>query len=315
MKTTAAADGGNALVLDRVGRTYGRGDGARPALDDVSLTVPPGRFVAVMGRSGSGKSTLLRCAAGLERPTSGTVRIGGTDLARLKAAALTRLRRDRIGFVFQSLNLVSALSVRENVALPLLLAGARDDRATDARALAGLAAVGLADRADDRPENLSGGQRQRVAVARALLTDPDVVFADEPTAALDPVTAGEVLALLRHAVDERGRTVVLVTHDPVAAAWADEAVFLHHGRIADHLDRPDEPRVRHVLAGLGGGTAPGFGGGTAPDFGRGAASGSGFGRGTGSGGGVVSGSGAVSGAAYGSGAGAVGGARSAEVAR
>ncbi|MGW4053807.1 ABC transporter ATP-binding protein [Streptomyces sp. NPDC004779] len=307
MKTTAAADGGNALVLDRVGRTYGRGDGARPALDDVSLTVPPGRFVAVMGRSGSGKSTLLRCAAGLERPTSGTVRIGGTDLARLKAAALTRLRRDRIGFVFQSLNLVSALSVRENVALPLLLAGARDDRATDARALAGLAAVGLADRADDRPENLSGGQRQRVAVARALLTDPDVVFADEPTAALDPVTAGEILALLRHAVDERGRTVVLVTHDPVAAAWADEAVFLDQGRIADRLDRPDEPRVRHVLAGLGGGSAPGFGGGSA--------SGSGFGRGTGSGGGVVSGSGAVSGAAYGSGAGAVGGARSAAVAR
>ncbi|MFI8422362.1 ABC transporter ATP-binding protein [Streptomyces sp. NPDC085479] len=254
MMTTAAADGGSALVLDRVGRTYGRGDGAPPALDDVSLTVPPGRFVAVMGRSGSGKSTLLRCAAGLERPTTGTVRIGGTDLARLKAAALTRLRRDRIGFVFQSLNLVSALNVRENVALPLLLAGARDDRGTDARALAGLAAVGLADRAEDRPADLSGGQRQRVAVARALLTDPEVVFADEPTAALDPVTAGEVLALLRHAVDERGRTVVLVTHDPVAAAWADEAVFLDRGRIAGRLDRPDEARVRHALTGLGHGT-------------------------------------------------------------
>ncbi|MFF2775252.1 ABC transporter ATP-binding protein [Streptomyces sp. NPDC058052] len=256
MTTTAVADDGSALVLDRVSRTYGRGAGALPALDGVSLTVAPGRFVAVMGRSGSGKSTLLRCAAGLERPTAGTVRIGGTDLARLKTAALTRLRRDRIGFVFQSLNLVSALNVRENVALPLLLAGARDDRATDARALDGLAAVGLADRAEDRPGNLSGGQRQRVAVARALLTDPAVVFADEPTAALDPVTAGEVLALLRHAVDARGRTVVLVTHDPVAAAWADEAVFLDRGRLAGHLDRPDEARVRRVLTGLGDGTGP-----------------------------------------------------------
>ncbi|MFF6885525.1 ABC transporter ATP-binding protein [Streptomyces sp. NPDC012421] len=260
MTTAAAADGGSALVLDRVGRTYGRGDGAPPALDDVSLTVPAGRFVAVMGRSGSGKSTLLRCAAGLERPTTGTVRIGGTDVARLKTAALTRLRRDRIGFVFQSLNLVSALNVRENVALPLLLAGARDDRGTDARALAGLAAVGLADRAEDRPADLSGGQRQRVAVARALLTDPEVVFADEPTAALDPVTAGEVLALLRHAVDERGRTVVLVTHDPVAAAWADEAVFLDRGRIAGRLDRPDEARVRHALTGLGHGAGAGTSG-------------------------------------------------------
>ncbi|MGW6536802.1 ABC transporter ATP-binding protein [Streptomyces sp. NPDC055051] len=317
MMTTAAADGGNALVLDRVGRTYGRGDGARPALDDVSLTVPTGRFVAVMGRSGSGKSTLLRCAAGLERPTTGTVRIGGTDLARLKAAALTRLRRDRVGFVFQSLNLVPALSVRENVALPLLLAGARDDRATDARALAGLAAVGLADRADDRPANLSGGQRQRVAVARALLTDPEVVFADEPTAALDPVTAGEVLALLRHAVDERGRTVVLVTHDPVAAAWADEAVFLDHGRIAGRLDRPDEPRVRHALAGLGRGSGSGSGSGSA--FGPGGASGSGgaFGAGSAFGSGSASGPGAAfgSGSAPGSGSGAAGAARPAAVVR
>lgn len=227
-----------ALSLDEVSRVHG---GGITALDSVSLTVPRGRFLAVMGSSGSGKSTLLRCAAGLERPSTGTVRIGDTDLGRLKPAALTRLRRDRIGFVFQSLNLVSALDVRENVALPLLLAGARDDAG---RALAALAAVGLADRAGDAPGALSGGQRQRVAVARALVTEPDVVFADEPTAALDPVTAAEVLALLRRAVDEHGRTVVLVTHDPAAAAWADEAVFLERGRVVARLDRPDAEGAR-----------------------------------------------------------------------
>ncbi|MER7620716.1 ABC transporter ATP-binding protein [Streptomyces sp. NPDC126503] len=250
---TPTGSGGAALALEGVVRAYGRrrgsAEGTVPALGGVSLVVPRGRFVAVMGRSGSGKSTLLRCAAGLERPTSGTVRIGGTDLATLKPAALTRLRRDRVGFVFQSLNLVSALNVRENVTLPLLLAGARGGPELDARARAGLAAVGLADRAEERPENLSGGQRQRVAVARALLNDPEVVFADEPTAALDPVTAAEVLALLRRAVDERGRTVVLVTHDPVAAAWTDEAVFLDGGRITGRLDRPDEAAVRAMLTG------------------------------------------------------------------
>ncbi|MDX2292576.1 MULTISPECIES: ABC transporter ATP-binding protein [Streptomyces] len=241
---TEPAVGTTAVALDRVVRRYGGPAGGRAALDGVSLTVPRGAFLAVMGGSGSGKSTLLRCAAGLERPTSGTVRIGDADLDRLRPAALTRLRRDRIGFVFQSLNLVTALTVRENVALPLLLAGTSGG---DARALAGLAAVGLADRADDLPGTLSGGQRQRVAIARALVTEPEVVFADEPTAALDPVTAAEVLALLRHAVDAYGRTVVLVTHDPVAAAWADEAVFLAHGRIVDRLERPDAAGARAVL--------------------------------------------------------------------
>ncbi|MER7947691.1 ABC transporter ATP-binding protein [Streptomyces sp. NPDC096079] len=254
MTTTAVTENGAALALDGVTRAYG---GGAPALDGVDLVVPRGRFLAVMGRSGSGKSTLLRCAAGLERPTAGRVRIGGTDLATLKAAGLTRLRRDRIGFVFQSLNLVSALNVRENVTLPLLLAGAREGRALDARALAGLDAVGLADRAEDRPESLSGGQRQRVAIARALVNEPEVVFADEPTAALDPVTAAGVLALLRRAVDERGRTVVLVTHDPVAATWTDEAVFLDRGRITARLDRPDEKGVREAL---GAGVESGGGG-------------------------------------------------------
>ncbi|MFF6775367.1 ABC transporter ATP-binding protein [Streptomyces sp. NPDC012637] len=237
----AASAAATALSLDRVGRVH---DGGTVALDEVSLALPRGRFLAVMGGSGSGKSTLLRCAAGLERPTSGTVRLGDTDLGRLKPAALTRLRRDRIGFVFQSLNLVSALTVRENVALPLLLAGTPDD---GGRALAGLAAVGLADRADDPPGTLSGGQQQRVAIARALVTEPEVVFADEPTAALDPVTAAEVLALLRRTVDEYGRTVVLVTHDPAAAAWADEAVFLDRGRLVERLRHPDADRARAVL--------------------------------------------------------------------
>ncbi|MFI1014366.1 ABC transporter ATP-binding protein [Streptomyces sp. NPDC020965] len=234
----------SALTLDRVGRVYGDG---RAALDDVSLTVPRGRFLAVMGRSGSGKSTLLQCAAGLDRPTSGSVRVGGTELAGLGEAALTRLRRDRIGFVFQSLNLVPSLTVQENAALPLLLADTPDE----GRALAALATVGLADRAQDAPDELSGGQRQRVAVARALVTRPEVVFADEPTAALDPDTAEVVLALLRQAVDDTGCAVVLVTHDPTAAEWADEVLFLDGGRVAGRLDRPDAGQIRQALRTLG----------------------------------------------------------------
>ncbi|MEW2162338.1 ABC transporter ATP-binding protein [Streptomyces sp. NPDC007084] len=236
-----------ALELDGVSREYR--EGVR-ALDAVSLRVPAGRFVAVMGRSGSGKSTLLQCAAGLDRPTSGTVRIGGTDLSGLDEAALTRVRRDQVGFVFQALNLVPSLSVLENAGLPLLLAGAGPDDSWGERALRALAAVGLADRADDAPARLSGGQQQRVALARALVTEPAVVFADEPTGALDPVTAADVLALLRAAVEERGRTVVMVTHDPAAAAWADEAVFLHEGRLAGRTESPDAQHVRDVLRDL-----------------------------------------------------------------
>ncbi len=235
---------GDALTLDKVSRRYGK---VAPALDEASLNVPRGSFLAVMGRSGSGKSTLLQCAAGLVRPTSGTVRLGGTDLAGLKETALSRLRRDRIGFVFQSLNLVPSLTVLENTVLPLMLAGATPRE----RGLAALASVGLADRAEDIPARLSGGQQQRVAIARALVTEPEVIFADEPTAALDPVTADEVLTLLRSAVDQRGRTVVLVTHDPMAAQWADEAVFLDSGRIAGRLERPAADDVRQVLRGLG----------------------------------------------------------------
>ncbi|WP_227025163.1 ABC transporter ATP-binding protein [Streptomyces tsukubensis] len=233
----------HALTLEGVSREYRRGV---PALHPLDLTVPRGRFLAVMGPSGCGKSTLLQCAAGLDRPTRGTVRIGRTELAALKESALTRLRRERVGFVFQAHNLVPSLNVLENVALPLLLGGAP----ADGRALATLAAVGLAERRDAAPDELSGGERQRVAVARALVTQPDLVFADEPTGALDPATAQDVLALLRRAVDE-GHTVVMVTHDPAAAAWADEVLFLEKGRLAGHFAHPDPALVREVMAKLG----------------------------------------------------------------
>ncbi|MET8690215.1 ABC transporter ATP-binding protein [Streptomyces sp. NPDC004732] len=236
----------DALALDGVERSYRRGV---PALAPVDLAVPRGRFLAVMGPSGSGKSTLLQCAAGLDRPTSGTVRIGGVDIGALGEAALTRLRRERVGFVFQAHNLVPSLSVQENVSLPLLLAGAADASDAD-RALCALAAVGLDGRADDRPAELSGGQQQRVAVARALVASPDVVFADEPTGALDPATAQDVLALLRQAVDRDGHSVVMVTHDPAAAAWADEALFLAEGRVVTRLDRPGAAQVHGIMRNL-----------------------------------------------------------------
>jgi len=244
--------GAGALTLESVTRRYRRGGRDFHALDNVSMDVPPGRFLAVMGRSGSGKTTFLQCAAGLDQPTSGTVRVGGTDLSRLSEAALTRLRRDRIGFVFQSLNLVPSLTVGENTALPLLLRGMNpQDPAVRERALRVLAAVGLGDRADDSPLRLSGGQQQRVAIARALVTDPAVIFADEPTGALDPVTAREVLRLLREAVDGSGHTVVMVTHDPQAAAWTDEAIFIEAGHIVAREDRPEPETVARRLAGLG----------------------------------------------------------------
>ncbi|MFF8467687.1 ABC transporter ATP-binding protein [Streptomyces griseus] len=225
-----------ALGLEGVSRSYGRRGSNRrtTALDGVSCAVPAGSFTAVVGPSGSGKSTFLQVAAGLDRPTSGTVRIAGTDLGSLSEAALTRLRRDRVGFVFQShaLNLVPSLSIEENVVLPLVLGGA-DPGGPDV--LAGgrelLARVGLAGRGGDGPSTLSGGQQQRVAVARALVTEPEVIFADEPTASLDPESAALVLALLRDAVRIEGRTVVMVTHDPVAASWADTVLTMDGGRL------------------------------------------------------------------------------------
>ncbi|MEV8018902.1 ABC transporter ATP-binding protein [Streptomyces sp. NPDC086554] len=221
------------------------------ALDGVDLQLASGTFTAIMGPSGSGKSTLLQCAAGLDRPTSGTVEVGGTELTGLSERRLTLLRRDRIGFVFQSFNLLPSLTAAQNVALPLRLAGRRPSR-TEIRDA--LARVGLTDRARHRPGELSGGQQQRVALARALVTRPAVLFGDEPTGALDTTTSREVLVLLRALVEGEGQgegqTVVMVTHDPVAASYADRVVFLVDGRVADEAVAPDSGEVARRMAGL-----------------------------------------------------------------
>jgi putative ABC transport system ATP-binding protein len=211
---------------------YGSGDRTVTALDAVTTGFAPATFTAVMGPSGSGKSTLLHCAAGLERPTGGSVVIDGTDLGPLTENELTLLRRERVGFVFQSFNLVSALTAAQNVALPLRLAGRRPGTE---EVRAALAEVGLAERAGHRPSELSGGQQQRVAIARALVTRPAVIFADEPTGALDTSASRSLLTLLRGLVDHQGQTVVLVTHDPVAAAYAHRVLFLADGRVVDEL--------------------------------------------------------------------------------
>ncbi|TPQ18221.1 ABC transporter ATP-binding protein [Streptomyces sporangiiformans] len=222
----------DAIQLRSVSRRYGSGADAVTALDQVSLAFPGGTLTAVMGPSGSGKSTLLQCAAGLDRPTSGSVTVGGTELTKLSERKLTLLRRQRIGFVFQAFNLLPSLTAEQNVALPLRLAGRRPARA---RVREVLRQVGLGERAGHRPTELSGGQQQRVALARALITRPEVLFADEPTGALDSGTSREVLALLRGMVDREGQTVIMVTHDPVAASYADRVVFLVDGRINGEL--------------------------------------------------------------------------------
>ncbi|MET9391803.1 ABC transporter ATP-binding protein [Streptomyces sp. NPDC006624] len=226
----------DAVRLDSVTRTYGE----VTALGGVSLALPAGTFTAVMGPSGSGKSTLLQCAAGLDRPTSGSVTVGGTELTGLSERRLTLLRRERVGFVFQAFNLLPSLTAEQNVALPLRLAGRRVPRA---RVRQALEQVGLADRAAHRPGRLSGGQQQRVALARALITRPDVLFGDEPTGALDTRTGREVLGLLRGMVDREGQTVVMVTHDPVAAAYADRVVFLVDGRLGGELTGADADTI------------------------------------------------------------------------
>ncbi|MCD7439933.1 ABC transporter ATP-binding protein [Streptomyces lincolnensis] len=241
-----------AVELHGVTRRYGRGTSAVHALRGIDLTLPPATFTAVMGPSGSGKSTFLQCAAGLDRPTAGKVRLGGTEITGMKENKLTALRRTRLGFVFQAFNLLPSLTVEQNVVLPMRLAGHRPDRR---RAAEMLAQVGLADKARRRPGQLSGGQQQRVAIARALVTRPDVVFADEPTGALDTTTAAEILSLLRQAVDTQGATVVMVTHDPSAAAWADRVLFLADGEIVDRLDRAPADRIAARMATL---TTPAF---------------------------------------------------------
>jgi putative ABC transport system ATP-binding protein len=246
-KVAPSAAAAAAVNLRDVRKVHGRGEAAVVALDAVSLEFAPGSFTAMMGPSGSGKSTLLHVAAGLDRPTSGTVALGETDLTRLSERRLTLLRRERIGFVFQSFNLLPSLTVAQNIALPLRLDGRRAARST-VREVA--ARVGLERRLAHRPAQLSGGQQQRVAIARALVTRPEVVFADEPTGALDTHTGHEVLGLLREIVDEDGRTVVMVTHDRVAASYADEVVMLADGRLVGRLDAPSADDVEQ-LAPLG----------------------------------------------------------------
>ncbi|MBC2879680.1 MULTISPECIES: ABC transporter ATP-binding protein [Streptomyces] len=245
MDTIAVAD---AVRLNAVRKVYGEGANAVTALDGVSLSFQRGSFTAVMGPSGSGKSTFLHCAAGLDRPTSGTVLLDGEDLGGYDETALTKMRRERIGFVFQSFNLLPALTVMQNITLPLKLAGRKANRAQIDEVVH---RVGLDSRTGHRPAELSGGQQQRVAIARALVTGPAVVFADEPTGALDTRTAREVLRLMRESVRTLGQTIVMVTHDPVAASYADRVVFLADGRFVGDLYNPTAEVVAERMTRLG----------------------------------------------------------------
>jgi len=240
MSTSSMLGDRHAARTVRVSRVHGDGDTVVRALDDVTIGFERGRFTAVMGPSGSGKSTLLHCLAGLDEVSEGEVHLGDTELGSLTDRQLTLLRRDRIGFVFQAYNLLPTMTALENVLLPASLAGRRPDPDWLDRVVT---SVGLGARLRHRPGELSGGQQQRVAVARALVTRPEIVMADEPTGNLDSRSGSEVLALLRNAVDELGQTVLMVTHDPVAAGFADSVVFLADGRIADVMDAPTPDRV------------------------------------------------------------------------
>jgi putative ABC transport system ATP-binding protein len=228
-------------------KTYGSGETRVVALDDVTLDLMAGEFTAVMGPSGSGKSTLMHCLAALDTADSGSVMVGDQELTVLKDKALTRLRRDDIGFVFQSYNLVPTLTAKENILLPLAIAGRSPDQQWYDSVIA---TVNLADRLDHKPHELSGGQQQRVAVARALVSRPRVVFADEPTGNLDSTSGAEVLELLRRSVDDHDQTVVMVTHDPVAAAYTDRVLFLADGRVVDELRAPTREQVLDTMARL-----------------------------------------------------------------
>ncbi len=216
------------VAAEKLCRRFGEGDTAVDALVDVTIEFPTGRFAAIMGPSGSGKSTLMHVLAGLDRPTSGTVQVASVDLGGLDDRKLTQLRRDRIGFIFQTFNLLPVLNAEENILLPLSIAGRKPDREWFDRLVD---TVGIRDRLAHRPAEMSGGQQQRVAVARALISRPSVVFADEPSGNLDSKASGDVLALLRHAVDDFGQTVVMVTHDAHAASYADRLLLLADGRI------------------------------------------------------------------------------------
>jgi len=229
-------------------KIYGTGDTIVRALDNISVEFGRGRFTAIMGPSGSGKSTLMHCLAGLDSLTSGQALIGDVDLSSLSERQLTQLRRDRIGFVFQAYNLVPTLTASENITLPMDLAGRKPDAAWMDTVIS---AVGLADRLNHRPSELSGGQQQRVAVARALASQPEIIFGDEPTGNLDSRSGAEILTFMRHAVDDLGQTIVMVTHDPNAAGYADRVVFLADGHIVDEMLEPTGAKVLDKMKSLG----------------------------------------------------------------
>ena len=229
-------------------KVYGSGDDAVYALRDVTVDFYEGQFTAIMGPSGSGKSTLMHCIAGLDELSSGSAIIDGTDLSTLKDKELTELRREKIGFVFQSFNLVPTLTANENIRLPLMLGNNKGDEAWIQKVID---TVHLQDRLTHRPSELSGGQQQRVAVARALASQPRIIFADEPTGNLDSITGAEILTFMRKAVDDLGQTIVMVTHDPVAAAYADRIIFLADGHIVDEMTEPTADRVLDLMKSIG----------------------------------------------------------------
>ncbi|MGW9550724.1 ABC transporter ATP-binding protein [Citricoccus zhacaiensis] len=247
--TPASPDTPSAAISARgLVKTYGKGEAVVHALAGVDVDFSEGRFTAIMGPSGSGKSTLMHCLAGLDTADSGSIVLGGQEITGLNDTELTRLRRDRIGFVFQAFNLVPTLTAEQNIVLPLDLAGKPVDRAWMADVVG---ILGLTDRLKHKPHQLSGGQQQRVAVARALLTRPDVVFGDEPTGNLDSATGAEVLSLLRRSSREMGQTIIMVTHDPAAAAYADRVVLLADGQLAGGITDPTPDNVLASLAKLG----------------------------------------------------------------
>jgi putative ABC transport system ATP-binding protein len=241
-----------ARVVD-LHKVYGKGEAEVRALDGVSIAIARGEFTAIMGPSGSGKSTMMHCAAGLDSVTSGEVFIGDVDITRLKDKALTTLRRDRIGFVFQSFNLIPTLNAQENILLPLAIAGRKPDPGWFDTVID---TVGLRDRLSHRPSELSGGQQQRVACARALVSRPEIVFADEPTGNLDSTSGAEVLGFLRRSVDEFDQTIVMVTHDPVAAAHTDRVVFLADGHVVDEMREPTAEKILERMKRLDGRVRP-----------------------------------------------------------